>query len=459
MTAQDRPPAPRYDLDAFRAAIGGCPCSTDPALVRQKSRDFFWFSPVIKARLQKKRADILVRPRHLDDVLAVAAACARLRIPLVVRGAGTGTYGQGVPLEGGVVMEMTALDRLLAVGDGAIRAEVGIRMTDAEEAARATGQELRMHPSTKRSATLGGYFAGGSGGIGSVAWGGLREPGNLLAAKVVSVEETPRIVDLEGADTGLVNRTFGSTGILVEIAMALAPARPWRDWVVAFDGFPEALRFGEALAGDPAIAKKLVSPLAPECAAYLTPLGAAIPAGAAVVLTMVDARDVDAAQALVAAHGGRITRDADSLAEDRDPEGRPIYEFAWGHTTLNALKHDKTITYLQALFPPGRVFETAELVWREYGDEMPMHLEFIRYDGRLAANGAQLVRFTTAERLDEMMAFHEANGIPIANPHVFTVEDGSRHKRVPGDQLAFKGRMDPYGLLNPGKMRTYAPVA
>jgi hypothetical protein len=48
--------------------------------------------------------------------------------------------------------------------------------------------------------------------------------------------------------------------------------------------------------------------------------------------------------------------------------------------------------------------------------------------------------------------------VPVANPHVFTVEDGSRHKRVPGDQLAFKAKVDPHGLLNPGKMPSYVPA-
>jgi FAD/FMN-containing dehydrogenase len=43
----------------------------------------------------------------------------------------------------------------------------------------------------------------------------------------------------------------------------------------------------------------------------------------------------------------------------------------------------------------------------------------------------------------------------IANPHVFTVEDGSRYKRVEADQLGFKHEVDPHGLLNPGKMRSF----
>ena len=44
------------------------------------------------------------------------------------------------------------------------------------------------------------------------------------------------------------------------------------------------------------------------------------------------------------------------------------------------------------------------------------------------------------------------------DPHVYTVEDGSRHKRVDAaDQLGFKHEADPHGLLNPGKMRTFVP--
>ena len=46
----------------------------------------------------------------------------------------------------------------------------------------------------------------------------------------------------------------------------------------------------------------------------------------------------------------------------------------------------------------------------------------------------------------------------IANPHVYTLEDGTRHKSTGADQLGIKAEADPYGLLNPGKMRTYVPV-
>lgn len=94
---------------------------------------------------------------------------------------------------------------------------------------------------------------------------------------------------------------------------------------------------------------------------------------------------------------------------------------------------------------------------------MPIHLCFLRYEGQIAANGAHLLRLPDDDaaaraRLAQIIAAHEDAGIPVANPHVNTLEDGSRHKRVPGDQLGFKAQVDPHGLLNPGKMTSYVPV-
>ena len=91
-----------------------------------------------------------------------------------------------------------------------------------------------------------------------------------------------------------------------------------------------------------------------------------------------------------------------------------------------------------------------------FGDEVVPHCEFIRFGGRMTCTGVPIVRYTTAARLDEIIALHEAHGISVANPHVVTLEGGSAHKRANADQLGFKHEVDPMGLLNPGKMRSFA---
>jgi FAD/FMN-containing dehydrogenase len=92
-----------------------------------------------------------------------------------------------------------------------------------------------------------------------------------------------------------------------------------------------------------------------------------------------------------------------------------------------------------------------------FGDEVLQHLEMIRFDGHVTASGLPVVRYRDAARLDEIIALHESHGVFIANPHVFTLEDGSRYKRADADQLSFKREADPHGLLNPGKMRSFVP--
>lgn len=448
-----------YDWPAFRQLVGDVPLVDDPVTVKRRSRDYYWFSPIVRKTLDGRYADIVAEPRDEADVVRVASACARLGIPVVARGSGTGTYGQAVPLYGGVVLDLSRLSAVVSLTPDRVRCGAGLKIGALDEAARAIGRELRMHPSTKRIATIGGYFCGGSGGIGSVTFGGLREPGNLLGARVVTVEENPRILDLTGADCNLVNRTFGTTGIVVAVELPLAQARPWRDLVASFPDLDDALRFSHDLAASPTITKKLVSMHAAECAAYLTgPLPTAIRQGEAAVLTMIDSADLDDAHNLVAAHGGTVTFEQDVLTAEADPAGLPLYECAWGHTTLHALKVDPNISYLQALFPSGRVVELASAMAKRFGEELPLHIEFIRYEGQVAANGAQLWPYTSLERLEEIIAVHEDAGVFVANPHVFTVEEGSRHKRLPGDQLGFKAKVDPKGLLNPGKMTSFAPV-
>ena len=88
---------------------------------------------------------------------------------------------------------------------------------------------------------------------------------------------------------------------------------------------------------------------------------------------------------------------------------------------------------------------------RHFGDEVPLHLEFVRFGGQIACFGLQLVRYTTDERLLAIIDHHNRNGCPVFNPHAYTLEGGGM-KQVDQVQLAFKREADPLGLLNPGKM-------
>ncbi|MCX7932935.1 MAG: FAD-binding oxidoreductase [Rhodovarius sp.] len=439
------------DIAGLIAALPGIAWTTEEALLRQKSRDFFWYSPVLKRLLAGVKADAIATPREEAEVIAILAECARRRIPVTPRGAGTGNYGQAMPLAGGVVLDLSAMDRPLWARGWVLRAQAGAKLIDLDAyAQREVGGELRFHPSTRRTATIGGFIAGGSSGIGSVTWGTLREPGNILGLRVVTMEEQPRVLELRGAEIQKVNHAYGTNGVITEVEVPLAPAQDWYDLVVGFATFADAARFADALASCDGIVKKLVSVLAaPVPQRYFRAYDGLIPEGVHVVLAMVAAPFLDFLAPLLARHGGR------ELHRIRTAEATvPAYEHSWNHTTLQALKVDRSITYLQTLFPaPGHV-ALAERMQAMFGDEVPMHLEFVRFGGQVLCFGLQLVRFTSEERLNEIIAIHEAHGAPIFNPHAYTLEEGGM-KHVDRDQLAFKRETDPMGLLNPGKMLAF----
>ncbi len=439
------------DWQVFARSLDGVPYELDHALVRQKSRDFFWYSPILKDQLRGMAGDIVVQPRDEADVLAVARRCVEQRIPLTVRGAGTGNYGQAVPLRGGVILDVTGLSTIGALTDGALTVGAGARLIDIEAHTRTRGWELRMFPSTRRTATIGGFVAGGSGGVGSIQFGQLRDRGTLLAARVVTLEATPRVLRLRGDEVLRVHHAYGTNGIITELDIAMAPAQPWVDVAVTFADFLRLARFCHALTCADGISKRLATAVAASVAPYFRALADRVPAGDSLGLFMVAAASLQPFSELLAEHGGReILRKPEREVEaDGDV---PLYEYTWNHTTLQALKVDKGVTYLQTLFGGDDYVEKIAAMLEKFGDEVPMHLEFVRLGGRAQAFGLQLVRFTDAARLEEIIAIHEAADCPIFNPHTFILEDGGMKTTDPA-QLAFKRLADPFGLANPGKMR------
>jgi FAD/FMN-containing dehydrogenase len=435
---------------AFRVVLDGLELIDQPVLLRQRSRDFYWYSPILKRELDGKAAELIVVPRSLDEVVRVAAACARFRVPLGVRGGATGNYGQMVPLQGGVLLDMARLDRTLWIDKGRGRFEAGVKLADADTLSQQQGWELRMFPSTRRQATVGGYVSGGAAGVGSIRYGQLRDAGSVLALKVVTCEEIPRIVELRDADIGKALHAYGTSGIVVEVELPLAPAYPWVEMIAAFDDFAVAAHFAQALGESDGIFLKLDSLMAWPLPRYFMGFEeGALPEGKHVVLIMVAASDAGAVRCLVAERDGTVTLDRPYREERGQP---PLYEYTWNHTTLQVLKIDKTVSYLQTVFPIDANIDALISSHERFGEEVMAHAEFQRRQGRTNCSSLQVLRYTTDERLWQIVAELETLGIRLSNPHSYILEDKGARVLSADLQLEFKRESDPHGLLNPGKM-------
>ena len=451
-------PGDPVDWPALRSALAGLPMDDRLPARQRGGSDYHWYSPLLAERLKNRLPDLVVRPRHLDDVLHLAAACVRHRAPLTARGGGTGNYGQCVPLHGGISMDATGLDKVLTIQPGWASVQAGIGIHALNQAARATGQQLCMWPSTERLATLGGFIAGGHSGIGSLRHGILADPGNVRRLQLVTLQDPPSVVDLQGSDIQLAHHAYGCNGILVEVEVALTPAVAWQHTIIAFSSYADTLRFGLA-AGAAALDDRLdlfqLSTVERRITPYYSGLRSLLNgmADADLVFTQVAPDDAAALAALAASLGGRV------LVQGTEPEllarGLPsAAECAYNHTTLEALKTDRHITYLQLAYPapldPALV--TAQM--DRLGDEVLMHHEFSRAGGQLVAFALPLVNYFDEAQLRTLITGFEADGCQVYDPHTWVLEDGGM-KQVDEAQLAFKHLADPLGLMNPGKLRAW----
>jgi len=414
------------------------------------SADAFVYSPVLQPLLQGLRAQIGVRPERRDQVAAIAAACSRHGISLTLRGAGTGNYGQCVPLAGGLVLDLTRLNQVLELDptSGVFTAEPGILLGDLEQRLQASGRELRLLPSTVRSATLGGFVAGGSGGIGSLRWGFLRDPGHLLGLELVTLERQPRQLRLDASGARPINHAYGCNGIITSLTMASATAVPWQQLVLEFSGWEQALAAAQQLPASALLLNALCLLEAPVAAQLPWPQGCPAADGRQHRLLLLAAADaLPALTGWIAELGGQLIWQA----PQGQSRGVPLRELCWNHTTLHVRGRDPGFTYLQLMLPQPEGPALAALRQR-WGDDLLWHLEAVRSLGAQRLACLPLVRWRGHEALEQLISHCRELGCVLFNPHVLSVEDGGLGV-VDADQVAAKAAYDPGGLLNPGKLR------
>lgn len=438
------------------AALAPVEVIDDPTTIKKRSRDFFWYSPILNEKLRRSFGDLVVRPKTREELAHVLATAYAADAPVVLRGGGTGNYGQAVPLQGGLIVETTAMNRILEIGDGFVRVEAGAMMADINTALIAEGWEMAMFPSTQDIATIGGFVAGGSAGIGSIANGALREKGNIIQLKALSVEPEPveHVFDAEAALQ--IHHAWGLNGAITEVTLRTVPTRDWIGCIVGFDSYRACYAAGYALATSAEIGRKLCCTVDARIVAYFPRLEGHVPKDTHVLVALLPREDMDAFRAQMADCAGTVHLAMDET--ERTALKLPhVFEFAYNHTTLQVLKSDRSATYQQIGVPdPANVAEVAAMAER-LGDAVWPHHEFARVDGKIVAFDLPIVWAKDEAHLREIDRTYESGGFSVADAHTYFVEGGGL-KNVDYRHLAWKKRLDPKGLLNPGKSKVWDDV-
>jgi FAD/FMN-containing dehydrogenase len=400
------------------------------------SRDFAWLSPVLSAAIPEGAvADAVVRPRSVAEVAATLGVAYRREVAVTPRGKGTGNYGQAVPLARGLVLDTTRLDGVIDVEDGWITAYAGTSFTRLEAAARATGQELTLFPSTTSSA-LGGFLSGGAGGTGSVENGWIWD-GYVGGLTTMPCWDVPAPIELD-ADAALAHlHAYGTTGVVVSARVKLIPARPWTAVFASFPDFRAAAEAGIDILGLEVLPRNLAVDDARLVAAMGT-THAAMPLERASLRAIVVEPSVDAIRRIVGAHGGEFEaaqREATSLC----------VSLSYNHVTLRAKRADPTICHVQV--GGQALVEQYDSVVATMPGGM-LHLDAMMRDDALTYGGLYMAPYVDRDTLyrgmDELRTF----GLRVIDPHTWRL---GAHGVIE-DTVAEAVANDPKGLLNPGKL-------
>lgn len=449
-------------LDRFRALLGAPYVIAEGETLETLSKDFYWYSPILKKELDDKRAEVAVRPGNVDELKAVISLCHDNRVPVVMRGGGTGNYGQCIPLHGGVVVDLTRLDRILEItADGVLRAEPGVRLGTIEPEVRKLGWELRCMPSTWVKSSLAGFLCGGSGGIGSITWGGLAAPGTIKSVTMITLETVPRLLKFEEPETLRTLHTYGTTGIMVEIEMRLAPKVTYDQLICSHASWDTLTTWTDRVAKESAWRKRLVSASEWPVPSSFTPLRKHLRPDESASLIIIDRDDADAVVADATAHGINVAWRS-PMAEPPKPPF--VSDYSYNHTTLWAMKSDPSLTYFQAGFGPDFNAQCT-LIRQRFPGEVFQHFEWAAAKTKTDAKGRTvgdgvglgaipLVKFTTVERLREIMAYCREIGMSVTNIHAYRMEERGTYPNI-ADKYALKAETDPEGILNPGKLSLY----
>lgn len=117
--------------------------------------------------------ELVVVPHNTKDVSLVLKVCNEYKIPVTCRGAGTGLSGGALPVEGGVVLAMEKMNRIIEIDEQNLQATVepGVITQVFQEAVQEVGLFYPPDPASKGSCFIGGNLAENSGGPKAVKYG------------------------------------------------------------------------------------------------------------------------------------------------------------------------------------------------------------------------------------------------------------------------------------------------
>jgi len=455
---------PERFVKGLREAVGAVYVRSDAPALERYGADALGISHL---------PDLVVIPANTQAIAAVARLCHEHRVPLVVRGAGTGYTGGAVPTRGGVVLSMERLNRILEIDELNLLAvvEPNVITGDLQRAVEKVGLFYPPDPASLEKSSIGGNVAECAGGPRAFKYGTTKR--YVLGLEVVlptgEIIETgsKAVKNVVGYDlTQLLIGSEGTLAIVTRITLRLVPKPPAQATLLAmFTDIQGAVDAVTALLRERVVPAAIELMDADSLDAVRDHTGREIAppgTGAAVIV------EVDGSQAAVDEDLDRVAKACRSVgairvtlastAEERDQLWglRREMSLALRATGLLKINHDVVV-------PRGRIPELFAII-DELKEGYGLRIASFGHagDGNIhvnlmveRGNAEELARAKRAERVlfERVVALDGSisgeHGIGFAKAPYIDIE-------LSADEIALmrrvKAAFDPNGILNPGKI-------
>jgi alkyldihydroxyacetonephosphate synthase len=421
------------------------------------------------------RPELVARPAHEAGVAAALRLASEHGVPVVAWGGGSGTQGGAVPVRGGLVLDLTALDRIIEIDERSltVTCEAGVNGNELERALNERGLMFPHYPASSEWATVGGYVAARGSGVLSTRYGKIEDlvlslRAVLAGGEIVETVEVPR--HAVGPElTQLFVGSEGTLGVITRVTLQVVPLPAARRFATV--RFPtigagvEAIRRTLALGNRPSVVRMYddeasrlaLSPVVGQdldgVCTVLCFEGEPASAGAEAASTLALAREAGASALDPALAETWWARRYDFYV----PPHQPVLPSIWGTIDVVA-----TFAKIEAVYDALRA-----AVKEPYADvdlQLRMHFShwypwgtmiyarFVVPDGGGGPDAVELHDRIWADGLEAafsaggVMNDHHGVGLKLA-PYM-----ERQHGAALGAMRRIKEALDPEGILNPGKL-------
>lgn len=420
----------------------------------------------------KSAASCVVLAPTTEAVAGVVKLAAEDGIPIVTRGSGTGLSGGSVPVEGGIVLCLVKLDRILEVDPAnlTLLAECGVITKAIDDAASPHGLFYPPDPGSMKISTIGGNVANNSGGLRGLKYGVTRD--YVMGMEVVLPDGeiawlgSKCVKDVAGYSMkDLFVGSEGTLGIITKVLLKLVPKPAARRTLLAsFDSMEAAAKTVSAIIARPIIPCTLEFLDRKTCGCVEDYAKVGLPTEAAAVVLM----ETDGAASVVeeeASAMAKIAEENGAISVEQAADDAHAARLATARrTAFSALARIRPTTILEDVtVPRSRLAEIVAFV----EEVAAKHRLDIATFGHFGDGNVHPTILTDETDHEEMERVEHAlsdifdktielggtitgeHGVGLAKKPFLPRQFGDASYRLL-DQV--KRSLDPKGLLNPGKI-------